>query len=174
MAFAFVNHRQKILQQVICCFKGSAGLTKSGQILPLDLIELLRITYKQPDRRIRRIFLETLWIDRCSHLSLLEGFQTTVDTIRRPGVPLGFDLAPKSQAIAFPFLPTFEDVRSKGIKRTLPLATFFGFGKGFSRKPSLHCAIAEAKLLGNGWWLHSLLPQLHDLLIAGVSACSSS
>src|SRR5205823_7577113 len=65
-------------------------------------------------------------------------------------------------------------VRSEGIKRTLPLTTFFRFGKGSSRKPSLHRAPTEAKSLRNGWWLHSLLLQLHDLLIAGVSACSSS
>ena len=98
----------------------------------------------------------------------------TVDTIRRSGVPLGFDLSPKSQTIAFPLLPALEDVRSEGIKRTLPLTTFFRFGKGSSRKPSLHRAPTEAKLLRNGWWLHSLLLQLHDLLIAGLSACSSS
>src|SRR2546425_612333 len=173
MSFSFVDHRQKILQEIIRLFENCTRLTKGGQILSLNLIELFGVTHKQPDRRIHRIFLDALWIDRSPYFSLLEGFQVTVNAIRRSRVALGFDLSPKSQTIAFPFLPALKDVGSKGIKRTLSLAAFLGFGKGSSRKPALHRATTEAKLLCNGLWLHSLLPQLHDLLIAGVATNSS-
>src|SRR5260370_26765926 len=173
MAFSFVNHRQKILQETIRLFEGSTGLAEGSQVLSLDLIELLGVTHKQPNRCIHRIFLDALWIDRSLYFGLLEGFQVTVDAIGRSRVALGFDFSPKSQTIAFPFLPAFEDVGSKGIKRTLPLAAFLGFGKGSSCKPALHRATTEAKLLCNGLRLHSLLPQLHDLLIAGVATSLS-
>src|ERR1700682_5844901 len=99
MAFSFVNHRQKILQEIIRFFEGNADLTKSGQILSFDLIKLFRITHKQPDRRIHRIFLETLWIERSSYLSLLERFQIAVDAPLRSCVALILDFLPKNQAI---------------------------------------------------------------------------
>ena len=132
-----MNQRQKILEEVIRLFEGNTGLTKGGQILSLDFIELLRITHKQPDRSCRRIFLDALRIEGSSYLRLLERFRRAIDAPVRSGVALIFDFLPKSQTVVFPFLPAFEDRGSKQIKRTWLLASFLGFGKGSPTRASL-------------------------------------
>lgn len=53
-------------------YEGSAGLTEGSQILPLDRIQLLWITHKQPDRHVHHIFLDALGIDRSPYFGLLE------------------------------------------------------------------------------------------------------
>ena len=110
MPFSLMNHSQKSLQEVIRLFEGSTRLTKGGQILSLDLIKLLRITHKQPDRSIRRLFVEALWIEGSSHLSLLERFQVAVDTPLCSGVALALDFSPKNQSVVFSVLPAFENI----------------------------------------------------------------
>ena len=137
MPFSFVNYGQKILQEIIRFFERSAGLTKGSQILTLKLFQLLGITHKQPDRSIRRIFLDALWIDRGSHLSLLECFQIAVDAPVRSCVALILDLSPKNQAVVFSLLPAFEDVGCKWVKGTLLLPSFLRFGKGSLLEASL-------------------------------------
>jgi hypothetical protein len=49
---------KKSCSKAIRSFEKGTRLTKSGQILSLDLIELFGVTYKQPDGRIHPIFLE--------------------------------------------------------------------------------------------------------------------
>src|SRR5579863_9948527 len=115
MPLPFVNYGQKILQEVIRFFEGSAGLTKGSQILTLQLFQLLGVTHKQPDRSIRRIFLEALWIDRGSHLSLLECFQIAVDAPVRSCVALALDFSPQDQTVIFSILPAFEDIGCKWV-----------------------------------------------------------
>ena len=72
--------------------------------------------------------------------------------------------------VCSPSRPSFEDVGSKRIKGTLPLASLFGFGKGSRRQPSVDRAITQAKPVGNLLWLPSLLVQLYYLLITRVAA----
>src|SRR6266567_8182061 len=102
MPFSLMNHQQKILQEIIRLFEGSTGLTQGSEILSFDLIKLFRITHKEPDRRVHRIFLETLWIERSSHLGLLERCQMAIDASVCSRVTLGLDLSPKRQAITLP------------------------------------------------------------------------
>src|SRR5260370_38248158 len=130
MAFSFGNPRQKILQEIICLFEGSAGLAKGNEIFSLDLIQLFGITHKQPDRRVHRIFLDTCRSNWSSHLGLLERCKMAIDTSVCSSVALGLDLSPNRQAITLPILPAFEDIGSKVVKGTLPLAPSFNFVKG--------------------------------------------
>lgn len=168
-----MNQRQKILEEVIRLFEGSTGPTKGGQILSLDVIELLRITHKQPDRSCRRIFLDALRIEGSSYLSLLERFQIAIDAPVRSGVALIFDFLPKSQAVVFPILPTFEDIGSKWVKGTLLLASFLGFGKGTLLEPVSNRAITQPNSPRNLFGRSSLTAEFHDLVISRISARTS-
>src|SRR2546429_2743 len=164
MAFAFVNHHQKILQKIICLFQGNASLTKSGQIFSLDLIELFGVTYKQPDGHIDRIFLDALWMKRSSHLSLLERFQIAVDAPVRSGVALILDFLPKNQAIMFPILPAFESIGGKWVKRTLLFASFLGFGKSSLLEPVANRSITQPNTPRDLFRRDPLLAEFYHLL----------
>src|SRR5579863_1134764 len=111
MPFALVDHCQELLDETIRPFEWEAGLAESGQILSLDLIQLLGITHKQPNRGTRRKFLDAIKLDRRFHLSLLEGFQIAINAALCSGVALCSELPPERQAIALPVLPAFENKR---------------------------------------------------------------
>lgn len=49
MPFSLANHLHEILNNIICPFKGWAGLAERGQILLFDLIQTLLVADKQPD-----------------------------------------------------------------------------------------------------------------------------
>ena len=150
--------------------RGRAGLTERSQVLPLDLLPPFGITHKQPDCGVHGIFLNTRWVDRSFHLGLFKRFQVTVDAPLGASVALLSHFPEDMYAYVLPLLPEFEDVGSKRIKGTVPLASLFGFGKGSRRQPSVDRAITQAKLVGNLLWLPSLLVQLYYLLITRVAA----
>src|SRR5712692_8138530 len=173
-SLSFVDHREEILHETIGPFQGGAGLTEGNQILPLDLIERLGVTHKQPDGDVRRIFLDAMNADRSFHLSPLERLQVPVDAALGSRVALCPDFPPKHQAIALPIVPTLENKGSKGIKRAEPLAPFSRFREGAFGKPSSNGSFSQAKLASNLLWLHPLRLELHDLLIARISASTPS
>lgn len=103
-----------------------------------------------------------------------EGLQVAIDAPLGASVTLLSNFSEEMDACALSILPSFEHIWGKHIKGTLPLASSFGFGKGSSRKPSLHCTVTEAKLASNFLGLHASFAQLHHLLIARVASSSSS
>src|SRR6266487_1592455 len=93
MSFSFVDHQQKILKEIIRLFESCTRLTKGSQILSLNLIQLFGVTHKQPDRRVRRIFLDAFDVDWSLNLCLLERSKIAIHAPLRAGVALCFDLA---------------------------------------------------------------------------------
>src|SRR5205823_14967726 len=127
----------------------------------------------QPNRRIHRIFLEALWMERSSYLSLLERFQIAVDAPVRSGVALLLDFLPKNQVSMFSVLPAFENIGCKWVKGTLLLAPFLGFGKGTLLEPVSNRSITQPNPPRNLFGRSPLTAEFHDLLIARISARTS-
>src|SRR2546421_11925885 len=152
-----MDHGQEILNELIRPFEGGTDLAEGSQILVFDLIEGLWITHKEPDCRIGRELVETMRADRSLHLSLLEGFQVAIETSLCSTVALFLDFTPQGQTIPLSVLPAFEHIGRKGVKGTLPLAPFFGFGKGSSFEPVAHRPFSQIKPLRNLLGLHALL-----------------
>ena len=95
--------------------------------------------------------------DRSLHLSLLEGFQVAIETALCSTVALVLDFTPEGHTIPLSVLPAFEHIGRKGVKGTLPLAPFFGFGKGSSFEPVAYRPFSHLKPLRNLLGLHALL-----------------
>jgi hypothetical protein len=54
---------------------------KGGEVLSLHLIQLIGIAHEQPDSHIRRVLLETLWIEGSSHCATYSSPPKKIETL---------------------------------------------------------------------------------------------
>src|SRR5438067_2370293 len=113
-----MNHGQEALNEVVGFFERRTGSQDGSQILLLDLIERLGIAHKEPDSRVRRIFLDAFDVDWGLNLCLLERSKRAIHTPLRAGVALRFDVAIERNPLLLSLFPAFEHKRGKGIKGT--------------------------------------------------------
>ena len=69
----------RILNEIICPFEGWARLAEGGQILPLEVVQALLVTDKQPDGGGGRKRMEPVGVESSLNAGLLEGFNMAID-----------------------------------------------------------------------------------------------
>ncbi len=67
-----MHHSEEVLHEIVRSLECVTGLAESDKILLFNLIKRLRVTDKQPDSRVWRIFLDAFDVDGGLNLCLFE------------------------------------------------------------------------------------------------------
>ncbi|SRR6266487_2227661 len=146
MSLSLADHEQKILDEILGSLESRARLAEGSQIFSFNLIKSFGLPYEQPDSGSGRKFLDAVQVSRGCHFCLLERFQVTVDGSFCSGVALFLDFFPKSETIVLSVLPTFEHIRGKIVKATLPASRrFLARVKGSASQPAPHRSFSQIK-----------------------------
>src|SRR6266851_7038910 len=101
-----MHHHEEVLDELIGPCQRWVSIEPSLEILLLKSIEGVWLTDTQPDGRAGRKFLETLILDHCLHLGLLECLQKAIDGSFRAVVALLFEFTPEGVTIQFSLMPS--------------------------------------------------------------------
>ena len=123
MAFTLVHHHEEVLDELIGLCQRGVSIEPGRQIILLERLKSVLLTHKQKDGGVGRKLLDALRLDDGLYLGFLERLQVAIERPVRASVALLLDFPPEGQTISLSLLPAFEDIGSKGVKGTGPLAS---------------------------------------------------